>query len=229
MRPGLTILLPTRDRPQQFLKSVESAFATSSLAEKGLLEVLAYVDDDDPSIDKYKSFRTDKVRIRFGKRIGAANAAKVVAKESETEWLIFSADDAFFETQGWDESLIAVIPEDRVGVSYPQDGRGDVLSHFVFHRKLFELTGLWPDGFWHFGPDTYLWSVMREVKRSFFVKKVMIRHLKAKLGLSPLDNTHAEARRFTGRDAGALKNAMDELFWWDVKILKDEIARCAGL
>lgn len=216
MRAGLTILLPTRDRPQQFRKAVESALATSTVAE-----VFAYVDEDDPQKDKYQP--SDKVRIKYGKRLGGTTAVKVLARESDTEWMMFCADDTQFETQGWDERLIAAIPADKMAVAFPEDGRGNSLNHFVCHRKLLDLTGLWPDIFWHFGADTYLSNVMQAVNRSILVKKVMVRHMKAKLGLSPLDTTYAEARRFTGRDKDAFDTAMAEFYERDVKLIKDEI------
>ena len=229
MRPGLTILLPTRDRPQQFLKAVTTAFELSSLAEKGLLEVFAYVDEDDPQLKTYQSLASDKIHIRVGKRLGATTAVKVLARESDTEWMMFGADDTKFKTYAWDERLIVEIPPDKVGVSFPEDGRGSALNHFVCHRKMMELTGLWPDIFWHFGADTYLSNVMKEVGRLIFVKKVVVLHLKAKLGYAPLDDTYYGARKFTGRDADAFKTAMEDFYDRDVKILKEEINRCAGL
>lgn len=216
--------MPTRDRPQQFLKAVKSAFETSSTAE-----VIAYVDDDDPQIGVYRSLASDRIRFRFGPRLGASTSVKVLARESDTEWMMFGADDTHFKTPKWDEMLIAAIPADKVAVSFPEDGRGAALNHFVCHRKLLELTGIWPDIFWHFGADTYLSNVMKAVGRCILVRKVMVRHLKAKLGLSPLDTTYAEARRFTGRDKDAYDTAMRDLYERDVKILKDEIERCASL
>ena len=229
MRPGLTILMPTRDRPQQFLKAVKSAFEKSSLADKKLIEVLAYVDEDDPQLGVYKTLASDRVRFKYGPRVGGTTAVKVLARESDTEWMMFCADDTKFETHAWDERIISAIPTDKVAVAFPQDGRGDCLNHFICHRKMLELTGIWPDIFWHFGADTYLSNVMKAVDRCILVKKVMVRHMKAKLGLSPMDTTYAEARRFTGRDKDAFDTAMRDLYERDVKILKDEIERCASI
>jgi hypothetical protein len=221
LKSGLTVLIATRGRPQQFLRAVNSALATSATAK-----VLAYVDLDDPSVNDYLGISIDRLTINFGERVGSAKALKVLMQMCETEWLMLGSDDIVFETPKWDQKLIDLIPEDRVGISFGEDKHERQCNHFVFHRRLYELTGLWPDVFWHFGPDGYLGKVIEAVamNRRVFTSQVVIRHLQAKAGKSPIDQTFVEERtKGNGRDD--MLKAM-EFFDRDVSILKAEVERC---
>jgi hypothetical protein len=222
LKSGLTVLIATRGRPSQFLRAVNSALATSPTAK-----VLAYVDLDDPSVSDYLGISIDRLTINFGERVGSAKALKVLMQMCETEWLMLGADDIVFETPKWDEKLIDLIPEDKVGISFGEDKHERQCNHFVFHRRLYELTGLWPDVFWHFGPDGYLGKVIEAVamNRRVFTSQVVIRHLQAKAGKSPIDQTFVEERtKGNGRDD--MLKAM-EFFDRDVSILKAEVERCS--
>jgi hypothetical protein len=222
LKSGLTVLIATRGRPSQFLRAVNSALATSPTAK-----VLAYVDLDDPSVSEYLGISIDRLTINFGERVGSAKALKVLMQMCETEWLMLGADDIVFETPKWDEKLIDLIPEDKVGISFGEDKHERQCNHFVFHRRLYELTGLWPDVFWHFGPDGYLGKVIEAVamNRRVFTSQVVIRHLQAKAGKSPIDQTFVEERtKGNGRDD--MLKAM-ESFDRDVSILKAEVERCS--
>jgi hypothetical protein len=221
LKSGLTVLIATRGRPSQFLRAVNSALATSPTAK-----VLAYVDLDDPSVSEYLGISIDRLTINFGERVGSAKALKVLMQMCETEWLMLGADDIVFETPKWDQKLIDLIPQDKVGISFGEDKHERQCNHFVFHRRLYELTGLWPDVFWHFGPDGYLGKVIEAVamNRRVFTSQVVIRHLQAKAGKSPIDQTFVEERtKGNGRDD--MLKAM-EFFDRDVSILKAEVERC---
>jgi hypothetical protein len=221
LKSGLTVLIATRGRPQQFLRAVNSALATSATAK-----VLAYVDMDDPSVSEYLGISIDRLTINFGERVGSAKALKVLMQMCETEWMMLGADDIVFETPKWDQKLIDLIPQDKVGISFGEDKHERQCNHFVFHRRLYELTGLWPDVFWHFGPDGYLGKVIEAVamNRRVFTSKVVIRHRQAKAGKSPIDQTFVEERTRGNGRADMLK-AM-EFFDRDVSIMKAEVERC---
>jgi hypothetical protein len=181
---------------------------------------------DDPSVSEYLGISIDRLTINFGERVGSAKALKVLMQMCETEWLMLGADDIVFETPKWDQKLIDLIPQDKVGISFGEDKHERQCNHFVFHRRLYELTGLWPDVFWHFGPDGYLGKVIEAVamNRRVFTSKVVIRHRQAKAGKSPIDQTFVEERTRGNGRADMLK-AM-EFFDRDVSIMKAEVERC---
>jgi hypothetical protein len=222
LKSGLTVLIATRGRPQQFLRAVESALATSATAK-----VLAYVDLDDPHVKDYAALSVERLTINFGERVGSAKALKVLMGLCKTEWFMLGADDIVFDTPHWDQNLISLIPEDKVAIAFGEDKHERQCNHFVFHRRLYELTGLWPDVFWHFGPDGYLGRVIEAVSpgRRKYSSQVVIRHLQAKAGKSPVDMTYVEERN-RGHPRDEMLKAM-ESFDRDVSILKAEVERCS--
>ena len=221
MKKDLTLIIPTRGRPQRFNNAVDTALKHADV------EVIAYVDEDDPELRTYTAPCARKVHIAVGPRIGTAKSLKKLVSLCETDWVMSGSDDIVFETPDWDKKLIAPIPEDGIGMSHSADGMANQFNHFVFHKKLQGLTGLWPDVFWHFGPDGYLGEIAGKLGRRYFVKDVMIRHLHPKFNLGPKDRTYVEARsKGNGRaEMGAAKSNMDR----DIQILKAEIERCAKL
>lgn len=221
MKKDLTVLIPTRGRPQNFLRTVNSALDNADV------EIIAYVDDDDPELRSYTAPCVRKTHIVVGPRVGTAKAIKELIKVCDTEWMMLGSDDIVFETTNWDQKLINLIPKDKVGISFGEDKHERQCNHFVFHRRLYELTGLWPDVFWHFGPDGYLGKVIEAVdmKRRIFTSQVVVRHLQAKAGKSPKDMTFIEERT-RGNPQAEMKVAMQR-FDHDVSILKAEVKRCS--
>ena len=193
------------------------------------MDVIAYVDEDDPELRQYTAPCARKTHIVVGPRVGTAKSLKKLIELCETDWMMLGSDDILFETQDWDKNLIKVIPEDKVGISFGEDKLERQCNHPVLHRNLYELMGLWPDVFWHFGPDGYLGKVIEAVDmtRRVFVREVLIRHLQAKAGKSEKDQTFVDARaRGNGRDD--MEKAM-QFFDRDVAILKAEVERVARL
>jgi hypothetical protein len=215
LKPGLTVLIATRGRPKQFLNAVNSALATSDEAV-----ISAYVDLDDPCLKDYSDICIDRLCITFGERVGSAKALKVLLKLCDTEFIMLGSDDIVFETPHWDEKLVSVLPADGIGISFGEDKNERQCNHFAFHRRLYELTDLWPDVFWHFGPDGYLGNVIRAVgkERRVFNSQVVIRHLQAKANKSPRDKTFEEERT-KGNASSEMRKAL-EFFHRDVETLK---------
>jgi hypothetical protein len=187
------------------------------------------VDDNDPQVEAYKKISIDRLRIHVGPGVGSALALKALMKMCDSEWMKIGTDDIVYETPRWDEKMIAAMPKDRVGLVFTSDGLGNQCNHFLFHRKLFELTDMWPDVFWHFGPDGYIGKVIEGVamERRVFLKSVMIRHLQAKSHKAGWDLTFLEERK-NGPGYEDMKRAM-EFFDRDVSILKAEVERCKSL
>lgn len=191
------------------------------------MNILAYVDEDDESKREYTHPCVRKTHMVVGPRVGTAKAIKKLIQVCATDWMMLGSDDIRFETPNWAEKMKAPIPKDRVGISFSKDGFEDQCNHFCFHRRLYDLTGLWPDVFWHFGPDGYIGKVTQAIGRRFFVKDVMVKHLKAKMGRSPQDRTFVESR-IKGNGKAEFDKAL-AFYHDDVKKLRAEIERCAAI
>lgn len=189
------------------------------------MEIIAYVDDDDPQLREYTAPCNRQVHMAVGPRIGTASALKKLMSLCETEYMMIGSDDIEFCTPGWDGHMIKAIPKDGIGLAHAADGWKNACNHPVFHRKMYELTGLFPDGFWHFGPDGYWGRVVEKLGRRFFVNEVSIRHLHFRNGHAEMDETYKESRARGGArtDLENVLHKVDD----DVKILKAEIDRLA--
>jgi hypothetical protein len=222
LRPGLTVLIPSRSRPLRFKETAESLLKTAKFAE-----ILAYLDDDDPERDAYEQF--ERVKYYYGPRIKSAPASKFLMGKAETEYMMFAADDIVFRTPNWDEELVNAIPKDGVGLAFGNDGWKGAASHYVFHRKWFELTGIFPDVFNHFGPDGYGVRVMETVnrKRIKSLQHVKIEHMHFRIHKAPFDKTYEEERKW-GDGRQSLEDALRDRLHKDVAILRAEIERCSS-
>lgn len=201
---GVSVLIPTRGRPKRFRKAVESLLRTKA----GKVEVLAYLDDDDPGLNVYREKDYPEVRFVVGPRLGLAKIIHHLIGLSLYSHILLGADDIEFKTPQWDLKLVEAMPTDGIGIVFCEDNWKQTCNHFMFHQKWYSLTGLFPDDFEHFGPDGYVLTVAKELKRDFFVKDVVIEHHHVKNGRAPSDRTYEEAREnnIIDRDQKRLKN-----------------------
>lgn len=107
--PLVSILLPTRGRPDALRESVASLYETAG--DRDSFEVLYAVDDDDqiPTLEAWDRIVDDlggrhRPKI-FPQRHGYANLheyVNVLAKMAEGKWLMLWNDDAIMQSYGWD-------------------------------------------------------------------------------------------------------------------------------
>lgn len=164
--PLLTLLVPSRGRPHRFAEALRTARELAS--EK--IEVISYFDDDDPSLADYPEYHI------VGRRVGTAKAILAMLEQVETPFAMLGSDDIVFRTQDWDRKMLSAIPADGYGVVHAEDGWKRAMNHFIFPMAWHRLVGLFPDKFYHFGPDTWVCDVAKRVGRLFFVPDVMIEH-----------------------------------------------------
>jgi glycosyltransferase involved in cell wall biosynthesis len=213
----LSLLIPTRGRPHRLRELVESVDKT----RYGDVEILTYVDDDDPSDYPIVTIR--------GKRIERARQFKALIPKATFDYLMICGDDCVFETEGWDRIMVSAFPRDDVALIYGNDGWKNVAGHGMFHRKLYDLTGVCPDEFEHFGPDTYLAEIFGSLKRLIQVP-VMVKHKHFRNGKAERDETYDHPRK-TGmhlRDSERLKSFRSTRMKDDIEILRAEIERFSG-
>jgi hypothetical protein len=107
----ISILLPTRGRPDLLKRSVFSLLDTASNTDG--IEILLAIDDDDPLTIDYVNNelvpelndRDVAMRAFTFKRLGYLNLHLYVnhlARESMGEWMILWNDDAVMQTDNWD-------------------------------------------------------------------------------------------------------------------------------
>lgn len=173
-----------------------------SAVKSDCVNVMVCVDSDD-DIHAYSNVCSGIAELLVIPPAGSAAAVKHLIDNCKTEYMILGSDDVLFLTEEWAQKLIQAIPDDCIGVSYGGDEWKCAFNHFMFHRRLRELTGVFPaEHFWHFGPDTYVLRVMQEIGRVFYVPEVVISHRHFKNHKAELDDTYRHERsRPDGRAA----------------------------
>lgn len=176
----ISLLTPTRERPQRFAKMVDSAIAMAV----NDFEVVAVLNKDDQSFDRYPKFdNVTYVRVpkrTDGKLSGLWNEA---AKKATGDILMMCADDFIFETAGWDvmiETAISV-PSDRIVMVYGSDHSARQAPIFpAVSREWFEAAGEFtPDHLQGWFSDEWIWSIAAELRRVIYLPQLTINHEQA--------------------------------------------------
>jgi hypothetical protein len=174
----ISILCPTRGRPENVKRLVESIISTAHSPE--LCEILFYVDNDDytfpPEIEKLKP-----VKVYRGPGMWISNLHNFLYIKSRGEILFSAGDDMIFRTIGWDSIVREKFEEipDKIGLIFGDDlgtHSGVIATHGFFHRRWVESLGTWVQpgrgSLW----DLWSTETALKLKRLFFVRSLIIEH-----------------------------------------------------
>jgi hypothetical protein len=167
--------LPSRGRPEMCRKAVGSAYRT------GIdVEVIVYLDDDDPRIEDYMV-----TNFVIGKPRRSGEAIRHMMGLAKGDLFYFGSDDITWVTQDWDEIFREKMPEHGLAVLYPDMGDS---CNPCFSRKWVETVGLWPEYFKHFGPDTWYADIAKRAGTLIRVPEVKMKHERVR------DETYSRTR-----------------------------------
>tara|TARA_B100000085_G_scaffold273865_1_gene289821 strand:+ start:83 stop:1162 length:1080 start_codon:yes stop_codon:yes gene_type:complete len=202
-----SILTPTRNRPnncERFIKSVYNSART-----KKNVEMLFYVDSDDPAIDAYKSLHWHaqkeyegfkKIEFVFGDPMSVSVSWNIIAEKCIGDVLIMGNDDLVYQTDGWDEKLdqeLDQYKQDKVYVAWMNDGiNGDRHCAFpIVSREWYKCLGRFTPGTFNFGyNDTWIFEVGKMLDRLHYIPFIKAEHLHFSVGKSDMDDTYAHNR-----------------------------------
>lgn len=183
-KPLVSILIPTRGRPDHLRAAVDSVHSLAS--DKSCIEYLFRVDDDD--------FETIKVvewleTLLPCKKVVAPRGSgyfqmhtmvQDIAKLAEGDWLFLFNDDALFKTQDWDKILLVMgMRNPWIGIGdvcmivAPTIGRPHAQEFFFLRRRTFEILGhiaLSPHN------DNWIYSIMKFIGCCIDVSPIQIEH-----------------------------------------------------
>lgn len=169
----ISLLLPTRQRPKQLLRLVESIQATATRPE--LIELVTWVDDDDNTYDR-TSIDLPWTVVR-GPRVHEDGLVNLSAKWNKCyefakgDIIQHCGDDIVFRTPGWDDIVydaFDAVP-DKILFAFGKDGIQDENNfgtHGFIHRKWVETVGyLFPPLFVSDYNDVFLNDVAKLIGR----------------------------------------------------------------
>ncbi len=201
--PLVSLLLPTRGRPEQAKRLFESIAKTVSRPDR--VEVVLYVDDDDVQSHALDSDDIAVKRIigpsqSMGRYNGAcleASAGRIIA---------LANDDMIIRTPGWDERLEAVDAEfpDGIYLAYGNDlnkKRGLSTFPILSRRTCDLLVEPYPAEYRGAFIDVHIFDIFQRLHhagydRTRYLEDVVFEHMHFRIGKSEPDETYLKRGRF---------------------------------
>lgn len=199
----ISLLTPTRKRPDRLKQMVDSAFNTASARVD--LEIVCYVADEDSSYDEaIAELKNDDDLYRFvrGPRFPAGGTFSdlwnALIPHARGDIFMQCADDVFFKTPGWDvavEKAYADCP-DKILLVYADDlgpsGKTFATLPFV-SRRWVEVVGYFTGpGFAADFSDAWPQDVADMIGRKKFLEGIEIEHRHWMWGKADKDATYQE-------------------------------------
>jgi len=194
----ISILVPTRERPKNVIRLIESIF-TQSL-HKELVEIIFYVDFDDFSFPEY--VLTQNVRLVRGPKIFDSLMHNVLYTHAKGEILMWAADDIQFESKYWDSNIrkeFEKVP-DRILIVYPNDKgsyAGKIAIHGFIHRRWVEAVKYFAYPSRNSLMDLWHTENASKLDRLVFLPDLIISHLHYRQGLATADFDETYKKRYS--------------------------------
>ncbi|MDE2097960.1 MAG: hypothetical protein KGL39_11975 [Patescibacteria group bacterium] len=201
----ISLLCPSRGRPDAFGKMVRSAVAHADRRDG--IEIVAYLDDEDDVRPIYELSRWQGERHVVGPRICMGDMWNQCAEAARGDILMQCADDIRFQTPGWDRLVSEAFEryQDRIAFVHGRDlspNEGIHGTHGFISRRWYEALGYFvPAGFVSDYTDTWLNDLANRIGRRVYLRNLVTEHLHHTLGKAEIDQTTLDrlARHERGR------------------------------
>lgn len=227
---NISILLPTRKRPNEFLRMMTSASETADDPEG--LEFIAYIDNDDTSYDIFQN-----ITFIRGKRIVLSQMWNECQKKADADIYMHAGDDLVFRTRGWDSMVLNAFQQykDRIVFVNGTDGAPEGTlptptfgTHGFLHRNWVNVVGYFvPPYFSSDYNDTWLNEVADSLDRHIYLPEVLTEHMHWTFGKAEIDeNTRDRIARHHKDNVQVLYATLADKRREDVEKLKKFIDSC---
>lgn len=205
----ISILCPTRNRPDQLKRMIQSAEATA----EGPVEFVLYCDSDaslPPDIITDK----DNVICLVGPRITLSRMWNTCQEHARYDIFMHGGDDIVFRTKGWDIKVVRSIYKypDRIVFVHcnAMDWGPDLGTHGFLHRKWVDAVGYFvPPFFSSDFNDKWLTEVSDMIGRHVYLEDVITEHMHPIWGKAQWDSTYTE--RLNRHQADSPQDLYDSL------------------
>lgn len=201
-RINLSLLLPTRARPQRLKQFLDSAYQTALHPEN--IEIVLFIDDDDNTMRdfEYKKLKIKKL-IQPRNTMGFYNTA--CFEVSEGEIVIAVNDDVLIKTLSWDKKIVDFhrMQPDPIYLAYPNDlnKKGKLSTFPILSRDTCKaLQAVFPTAYKGSFLDLHLYDIFMRLKklhlhRVFFLKEIVFEHLHFRNKKATIDETYKHRDR----------------------------------
>lgn len=201
--PVISLLMPTRGRPELAARFFKSVARTS--ARPSDVEVIYYVDDDDKESHDLDVSGMDARRI-IGPRITMGEYNTRCLKEARGDIIMLVNDDVVIRTDGWDDKLRAMDAAfgDSVYLAYANDlFKGSRLCTFpILSRRTCDLlVDPFPSAYAGAFIDYHLLDIFKRLQKAGqdrirYLEGVVFEHMHYRVGKARKDATYARRGRF---------------------------------
>ena len=192
----ISILLPSRGRPDNIVRLANSIFETAS--DPSEIEIIIRLDEDDPKLNEYMDNPPKQTTYFTGPRLVLSELWNECYKKANGDILMHSGDDIVFKTWGWDDKVRNAFDtySDKIVFVYGNDGSGvhdgKFGTHGFIHRKWAETVGYFvPPYFSSDYNDTWLNDVAKMINRHHHID-ILTEHMHPDFGKGLLDQTHKD-------------------------------------
>lgn len=191
----ISILLPTRNRPDNIVRLIDSIQRTAD--NPSGIEVIIAIDEDDTSYEElFDSPRQNTTIFKTGRQV-LSKYWNDCYEKSRGDILMHCGDDIIFRTKGWDTAVKDTFAEypDNIVFVFGNDGsphNGNFGTHGFIHRRWAETVGYFvPPYFSSDYNDTWLNDVAKMIDRHRHIP-ILTEHMHPDMGKAELDATHRE-------------------------------------
>lgn len=191
----ISILLPSRGRPDNIVRLANSIFETASNPSE--IEIIVRLDEDDPKLEQYMDNPPKQTTYFTGPRVVLSELWNECYKRSTGDILMHAGDDIVFRTKEWDRILQEKFNEfeDNIVFVFGDDGsphNGTFGTHGFIHRKWVETVGYFvPPYFSSDYNDTWLNEVAQKINRHVHIP-ILTEHMHPDFNKGPVDKTHKD-------------------------------------
>ena len=206
MSKVISILTPTRNRVRRLNDFIVSVYQHTR--KKNRIEMLMYVDADDPSLPQYKEYSkhcqtefADFLRIHFvfGETKSVSQSWNDLYDKSVGDIIIMGNDDLLYRTSLWDLRIEKESERfrDEIYCMWMNDMINDN-RHCAFpivSKKWCETLGYFAPGVFKFGyNDTWVYDIAKRIGRCHWISNVTAEHMHFTQSKSQVDDTYQRNR-----------------------------------
>lgn len=192
----ISVLTPTRGRPDNVGRLIDSALSTTELP----VELIFYLDQDDPTLpastDIIDEYAPAALYI-IGPRIMLSETWNRCYNVALADVVMQCGDDIIFRSRHWAEQVLAEFDKypDRIVLVHGRDGIQDdrVATHGFYHRRWVDQVGYFmPPYFASDWNDMWWTEVADALGRRVYLPGLHTEHMHPVVGKAAMDVTHTE-------------------------------------
>ena len=220
MSKVISILTPTRNRVSRLNDFILSVYQHTR--KKGRVEMLMYVDDDDPSKQQYKEYSKHcqiefaemlNIRFVFGEAKSVSQSWNDLYHKSVGDIIIMGNDDLIYRTSLWDLRIEKEASRfrDEIYCMWMDDKihENRQCAFPIVSRKWCETLGYFTPGVFKFGfNDAWVWDIAKRIDRCHWIPSVVAEHMHFTQGKSQTDDTYRRPRSGDSQNMWKLDSEM---------------------